>query len=493
MRMLPVMTLAALSCFALAAKAQQKAPSLTQALAELREAPALEYARLGVIVRDGEERLLAHNDEMGFMTASNMKLFSAAVALRVLGPKFRFTTRLEARGRIVGGTLYGDLVLVGSGDPSLGATHFEKKGSTEAFRRLIPQLNARGLRHVSGGIGGDDSIQADRFMGPGWEWSDHADWYAAPVGGLCFNENCLDFVFEGRTTGQLATYTLQPDTAYFEIHNELRSIAEGSGTGPLFDRRIGSRVLRVHGTIGQGRRNVRDWAAVDEPARFAATVLRETLAAGGIAISGEPFGPLDGPRPARGGSVLTVAEHRSPPMAELTKRLLTTSQNLYAEQLLRRAALERGHEMSIRGGRKLAEAELSAMGIDTTGFRMADASGLSRLNLVQPRHVEQLLVAMLQSEHAALWREALPLAGRTGTLRRRFGEGHPAHARVQAKTGYISRVVALSGYVPREGREPLVFVVLVNDFLGSTRAVQKAVDRFVGQLCVLADNGAQGG
>jgi D-alanyl-D-alanine carboxypeptidase len=96
MRMLPVMTLAALSCFALAAKAQQKAHSLTQALAELREAPALEYARLGVIVRDGEERLLAHNDEMGFMTASNMKLFSAAVALRVLGPKFRFTTRLES-------------------------------------------------------------------------------------------------------------------------------------------------------------------------------------------------------------------------------------------------------------------------------------------------------------------------------------------------------------------------------------------------------------
>ena len=208
-------------------RAQQVPETPKAALEELLAAPALKNARVGVLVRDGA-RVLAENEaDRGCMTASNMKLFSSALALRVLGPEFRFATRLEARGRVRDGVLEGDLVLVGSGDPSLGATAYEKKGATAVFARMAQAVREAGIREVTGRVLGDASIQKDEFMGDGWDWSYHADWYAAPVSGLSFNENCIDFVFDGTAVGQRPLFRLEPDTGYFEIQNQLRCVPEG--------------------------------------------------------------------------------------------------------------------------------------------------------------------------------------------------------------------------------------------------------------------------
>ena len=466
--------------------AQQRPETPQAALAELLSAPALENARVGVLVRDGD-RVLAENEaDRGCMTASNMKLFSSALALRVLGPEFRFETRLEARGRVRDGVLAGDLVLVGSGDPSLGALAYEKAGCTEVFVRMAASLRAAGIREVTGSVLGDASIQKDEFMGDGWDWSYHADWYAAPVSGLSFNENCLDFVFDGTAVGQRPVFRLEPDTGYFAIRNLVRCVAKGVDSEVLFVRKIGTRSLTLRGSFPATRKSKRDWASVDDPAAFAATVLSETLEREEISILGKPGRlPAELPASQRGG-VRVLHTHRSPPISELLVRLNKVSQNLYAEQLPRRAALERGEEMSMRGARLVMEKELAAMNVETTGFVMADGSGLSRLNLVRPRQVAGLLAGMLGHEYGRLYFASLPVAGHDGTLRRRYPAGSPARGRVRAKTGYISRVVGLSGYVPRDGAEPWIFAILVNDFVKPTREVQRAVDRFVERLCALA-------
>ncbi|PIE23279.1 MAG: D-alanyl-D-alanine carboxypeptidase/D-alanyl-D-alanine-endopeptidase [Planctomycetota bacterium] len=471
----------------LAAQAAPKAPETPkEALAEFLAAPVLKNARIGVCVRSGEQVLAENEAERGFMTASNMKLFSSALALRVLGPAFRFETRLEARGHIRAGVLEGDLVLVGSGDPSFGALAYEKQGASAVFLRMRESVRKAGIRKVTGRVLGDATIQKDEFMGDGWDWSYHADWYAAPVSGLCFNENCLDFIFDGAAAGQQPLFRLEPDTGYFEIRNLVRCVPKGVDSELLFVRKIGSRKLTLRGSFPANRKAKRDWASVDDPATFAATVLCETLQRSGIPVRGGAGRVGPGLSPGRRGGVRAVHSHLSPPLSELVVRLNKVSQNLYAEQLPRRAALEAGEEMSMRGARIVMQKELAAMGVDSEGLVMADGSGLSRLNLVRPRQIADLLVAMRKHEHGDLYYASLPLAGVDGTLRRRFLEGSPARGRVRAKTGYISRVVGLSGYLPRDGGEPWVFSILVNDFVAPTWKVKRAVDRFVERLCVQA-------
>ena len=544
------------------AGATPNAAQLAEALATLRRSPCFELGRLGVVVlepRDG--RVLAQlNPRMGFMTASNMKLISSAVALQVLGPEFRYKTRLVGRGKRNGSSFDGDLILVGSGDPTFGAQKFEKTGCTAPFVRMARKLRELGLVEISGRILGDDAVHPDEVMGRGWDWSYHADWYAAQVGGLCFNENCVDFIFDGTSPGKAPKLRLEPPTRYVEVENRLRCVS-ANRSNVVFARTLGGNRITLTGTFAAKSRGKRDWGSVHNPTAYAATVLRETLIANGISVGGTA-GDLDEPAAnprassrasgstgggsrgsdheassATGAPVPAIAHRvriapgsadrgahvengsadsrirvrdarivdrrserarssgverwvelhveRSAPMADILEQLNKRSQNLYAEQVVRTAAKAKGGDGGFQSAQKTALAVLAELGVETKGLRMADASGLTRLNLVQPLQIAQLLRGMLGSEHAELYLGTLPIAGVDGTLRRRFSGCEHAKGRVRAKTGYISRVVALSGYVPRKGADPLVFSILVNDFVASTNDVKRAVDRFVDELARL--------
>ncbi len=461
-------------------------PSLQERLGRAVEAalgaPALRGARVGFVVRDGDRVLFAKNPDMGFMTASNMKLFSSAAALEVLGPEFRFETRLIAIGELRDKVLLGDLVLVGSGDPTLGAYAFEKGGAKALFARMGRALRASGIERVHGRVLGDDSFQEEEGMGLGWDWSYLADWYAAPFSGLCLNENCLDLLISGTEAGKAPALQILPSSQYMQVENRVRCVAKGSKEAKtaevVYHRALGSRSLVMTGSFPSDRRGKRDWCSVDNPTAFAASVLAETLDEMGIEIEGRSA-DLDEVGALAKGPAQEIYVHRSPPMSAILRRLNKKSQNLYAEQVLRRAAKERFGKADMASARKLVLRMLEGFGADGFGFFMADGSGLSRLNCVSPRQLAAWLSGMAGSEHFALYLKSLPIAGIDGTLRRRFPEGSTAHGLVRAKTGYISRVVGLSGYVPRKGREALVFSLLVNDFHGSARSVQALIDRWI--------------
>ena len=463
--------------------------ALADALDTLREAPCFDLARLGVVVLEpGDGRVLAAlNPRMGFMTASNMKLISSAVALQVLGPKFRYKTRLVGRGRRKGASFDGDLILIGSGDPTLGAKSFEGGACTAPFARMAKKLGQLGIKRVSGRVLGDDSVHPDEVMGRGWDWSYHADWYAAQVGGLCFNENCVDFLFDGTSKGRAPRLRLEPPTRFIEVDNRLRCVA-GAKHDVVFARTLGGNRVTLTGSVGVDVVAKRDWGSVHNPTAFAATVLRETLVANGVHVAG-PAADLDevaasAPKDSVERWIELHLEH-SPPMAEILRQLNKRSQNLYAEQVVRSAAKASGGDGGFASARKTALRVLAELGVETKGLKMADGSGLTRLNLVQPMQLAQLLRGMRSAEHAELYFDTLPIAGVDGTLKRRFKDCLHARGRVRAKTGYISRVVALSGYVPRKGAEPLIFSILVNDFEAPTADVKRAVDRFVDEVARL--------
>ena len=467
------------------------ARELRAALDELLADEAMRGTRFGFCLRDPAQQkpLLEHRADEGYITASNMKLISSAVALDVFGPEHVFETRLVGRGEIVDGVLRGDLLLVGSGDPTLGARRFEPAGATAPFVRMAAALKKRGISKITGRVLGDDSVLPDEIMGLGWDWAYHADWYAAQIGGLCFNENCIDVVFDGAAVGEAPRIRLDPETEYVRVDNRVRCVAE-KARGVHWTRGLGNNRITLRGTLLVTTEGKRDWGSVHNPTAYAATVLRETLIREGIEVLGnagdldevEPDGPARGDDGAR----TVLAKHTSPPMAKILHGLNKRSQNLYAEQLPRLAAKLRGGDGSMASVRRLTRSFLTAQGCDLGRFVMADGSGLSRLNLVEPRQLAALLVGMRKHEHFSIWYESLPIAGVDGTLRRRFRGENPARGKVRAKTGYVGRVVGLSGYVPRQGSAPWVFSILVNDFVVSSSRIKALVDRFIGRICVLS-------
>lgn len=220
------------------------------------------------------------------------------------------------------------------------------------------------------------------------------------------------------------------------------------------------------------RGNVDAGVPVRDPAAFAASLFAKELGAG--------FRAGTAPLVAASTTQRLLLRLESPPLAALLPRMLGDSDNLYAEQMWRVAARVAAGVGDSGMAAMHAHLTLQGLGVDACGLVMEDGSGLSRRNLVRPSHVAQTLLAMHRSPHRAVFADALPLAGVSGTLRERFLDG-PAHGRVRAKTGSIARVVSLSGYVPRADANapPFVFSVLWNDFTGSDEAALAAIDAFV--------------
>jgi D-alanyl-D-alanine carboxypeptidase/D-alanyl-D-alanine-endopeptidase (penicillin-binding protein 4) len=242
-------------------------------------------------------------------------------------------------------------------------------------------------------------------------------------------------------------------------------------------------VVRIDGALAAdaGERTFR--IAVRDPSRFAADALRTALRREGIRVTG-PAGTADEqPAPLPRGRFVELSRWVSEPLRKVAVPTLKDSQNLYAEQLFRTAARVAGGPSDSAGAAGHAAQVLRSLGVDTTGIYLADGSGLSRRNLVRPRQLAELLAALWRGPHRAVVFDALPVAGQDGTLQNRFATG-PARGRVRAKTGFIARVVGLSGYVPRPdpGAAPLAFAVLLNNFTGSDAEAKAAADAFVTEL-----------
>lgn len=477
-------TLISLGLLAALAPSQDPAAALEQLLRD----PRMSGARVGVVVLDLENNrvVCSHDANAGFMPASNMKLVSSAVALLTLGPDFRFRTVLRARGRFADGTLDGDLELVGSGDPTLGGRH--EKTAIAPFERFAQVVKKRGINRITGRVLGNDDCQPDEIMGDGWSWDDESAAYAAQVSGLCFAENSVRVLVQSKGAGQPPRVRLTPATDYLDVVCSAQ-VRENKRAGPLLMRRAhgGNRIL-VTGAMPSST-SLAQHLSVDNPTAYAAHVLRETLLRSGVEVQGDARDldqlPSSQPPPSH---TAALAELRSPRLADILVTVNKTSQNLYAEQIIRAASRHVGGGSDMTSAAKHARKTLRGLGVDTTGMMIADGSGLTRLNLVRPAQMADLLAGMWNSKHRDVFLSSLSVAGVDGTMRNRLA-GESTRGKVRAKTGYIRHVVALSGYVPRRGnrRKPLVFSVLTNNFVCTSRQAKAAIDTFVKVLAQVSD------
>ncbi len=442
----------------------------------------------GLLIVDAEsgETLYEQNADKYFLPASNMKLFTTALALAKLGPEYRFHTTLETRGAISSeGVLSGDLALVGRGDPNLSNRKFpydlkeEFDGPPEKIlAELADALMAKGVKKISGDVVGDDSYFPRERYPSGWEIDDMVWEYGAAISAIVVDDNTVTLVLTpGEQAGNPVQAVLTPGTPDFTVANEVVTSATDVKSDLKLTREPGSNVVVVKGTLPAKSGSRKLILAVEEPAQHAAATLKRLLEERGVKLGG-----VARERHAGGemsGDPAVLAEHVSVPLGDSVKLVNKISQNLHSEMLLRTVARQKGVWATPDDLMKIPAEFYEAAGIAPGDVIQTDASGLSRHDLVTPRAIVTLLGFAQKQAWFGPYYASLPVAGVDGTLEDRM-KNTLAAGRIHAKTGSVEHVRTLSGFAETPGGRRLIFSFLSNNQGGKNH---EATDALTG-LCV---------
>jgi D-alanyl-D-alanine carboxypeptidase/D-alanyl-D-alanine-endopeptidase (penicillin-binding protein 4) len=464
--------------------------SLQGAIDATLDDPALARGTWGVVVRSLKtgETVFERNPQKLLMPASNMKIATLAAAADRLGWSFAYATRLAMSGSIQNGVLDGDLVVVGSGDPTIGGIDGI---ADRLFADWAERLSRLGIRAIGGRIVGDDNAFDDEELGFGWSWDDLADDYAAGVSALQYNENAVRIsIAPGPAAGDSAATTADPAASGVEVVNLVRTGPAG-GAPTVHARRLpGRERLELTGSISLGSAPAILTVSVDNPTLFFVRAFRRALIADGIDVRGAAVDTdaIDDPPRA---PLTAIASSRSAALSTMAARLMKASQNQYAETLLKTLASAGGQTGSAAAGRAVLQDVFTAWGLSSAGFIVRDGSGLSRYDYISAEALAGILAHVYGDDRLREpFLASLPVAGRDGTLANRMKET-AAEGNVRAKTGSMSNVRALSGYVTTADGEPLAFAIIANNFETTADVVNRATDEIVLKLAEFKTIGTQ--
>ncbi len=437
--------------------------------------------------------LFSRNDQVNLLPASNAKMYTTAAALDQLGPDYRYETTLVALGEIRSDTLHGDLVVRGSGDPSF-SFRFLEDNPIRPLEDWADSLLAEGVRVINGDVIGDDNVFDDEVLGLGWQWDDEPYYYSAQVSALSLNGNCIDFSVTAAEPGQPAFVRWSPEqTSYVTVANRSVTVSGEERARERYYRARGSNRIEVLSRVPAGTMQT-ECLSIENPTLYFVHVFREVLERRGIVVTGQPVDIDDLVDQAlHSSSGRVVARHVSPALSEIAAAINKPSDNLFAELLLRTIGVERPAADttlvpgSARMGAEAASRTFAAASIDTARIRLADGSGLSRMHLITTDMTAKLLVYMWYHTDPTVrsaFVASLPIGGIDGTLESRYSDG-PARGNVKAKTGTMTSVSSLGGYVRTRSGRPIAFAFMCNNYTSPTSAVRAAQDRIVNLLADL--------
>lgn len=433
---------------------------------------ALAQASVGLLVTDANsgEQILAYNFNKTLVPASVQKLLIAGAALETFGSDHAFETSLFYNGKIDSqGTLHGDIIIRGGGDPALGSLRFKDHypNLPDHFAQAIRDL---GIKKIEGKIIGDASFFGDLEIPDTWIWEDIGNYYGAPASGLSIYENTYKLSFASRKPGTLTEIVqVDPEIPYLKFVNRVRASKENRDNAWIFGSYL-SEIRELKGTIPGNRKSFTIKGAIPDPALLLASQLTENLQRFGIPISEDPISSYQSVALKSIQNIITI---QSPPLSEIVYHLNMSSINLYAETLLLHLAKEKTGEVDVELGCKALKVFWDKKGMDTRGLFLEDGSGLSRANSITAGQLSFLLHYMkTESKFSADFTQSLPVSGKSGSLNS-FGKGTSIEGQFAAKSGYMSRVMSYAGYLSRKDGTELCVVVLVNNYICSDSEMRK--------------------
>jgi D-alanyl-D-alanine carboxypeptidase/D-alanyl-D-alanine-endopeptidase (penicillin-binding protein 4) len=435
------------------------------------------------------EPFLAINDNKSLMPASNMKLYSTASSLVFLGKNFRYETPIYHTGYLdENGTLHGDVVIVGSGDPSISGRYREGIQTEQILEEWAQAFQNKEIKSIEGNIIGDDDYFDDEEVEGSWQYDNLSYWYTAPSSALSINDNLYQFYMHpGKSAGEKAEIEPQLGTGYIQIQNDAITTGSKARTNVDFRREAEGNRLRVWGEIPLGASRERIRGCVFNATLFSAFLVKEALELKGISVKGKAMDIDDlktEEKESLRKNISLIHTHVSPPLSEILGMVNKPSQNYYADMLLKTIGKRFRGRGSFRSGEEVVKDFLKLAGApDIENFIMADGSGLSRRNLVQPRHTVALLEFMARQPDFKEFYDSLAIAGMDGTIRSRM-TNPPLKGNVHAKTGFIGNVRALSGYVDDLSGQRWRFCIMCNHFTCSVSRIDALID----QVCEALGN-----
>ncbi len=440
---------------------------LSSAINNIINRPQFSRVRWGILIKtlSSDNILYSQDSQKYFIPASNMKLFTTAAALQQLGADFRIRTSIYDDGN-------GVLRVVGRGDPSF---------KNAQLTILSKQLYQQGIREINQLIA-DDSYFQGEVVNSSWEWEDIQADYGAPVNSLIINENAATLTISPQTIGQpLKLEWAEPTEAYWwKIENNTITTQANEPGFVEVNRDLKGQIIRIKGQLAVNSHPEITGLAVFDPITNFIRQFRQNLAREGITVK-------ETVRSDYHNNDKEIAAVESPPLSKLLIETNVNSNNLYAEALLRSLAIKKPAETNQNTadiGLEVVRETLTQLGVEPEGYVIVDGSGLSRKNLTTPAALVQLLQGIAKSSQAEVFRASLPIAGVKGTLKNRFINTAAAGI-MQGKTGSMTGISALSGYVNAPNYQPLVFSIIVNQSEQPGRVMRTAIDEIVVLLAQL--------
>lgn len=448
----------------------------TTRIDQLMTDPVLNGASVSLMVRDvhSGKTIYQHNAQSRLIPGSSIKLLTTAAAIDILGTQYRFSTQLLSTGSQQDSRLVGDLYLKGMGDPSI---------QWSDYQALAAKLAQKGIKQVQGDIVFDDSFFDSERLGVDWAHDDESTYYGAQISALTLSPN-TDFdagtllvtAKAPKAAGLPVEVEISPPSTLVQLNNRAVS---GSGTYGL-NRQHGTNLLQLTGAVAPGNQTQK-LVSVWEPTQLVANLFEQALAQQGIKVTGQRV--IGGLTPV---SATLLATHESAPLQELLTPLLKLSNNNMSEVLLKTMGRKTADAGTAAAGVAAVTDFLKYHGLDTTNFKQVDGSGLSRRNLLSTQDLTDLLLIANKQPWFNTWYNALPIAGNAdrmigGTLRNRL-RGTAAENNLHAKTGSLSGVSSLSGYITDAEGHRLAFSMVTNNYVADGAQIKVLEDRLAAEL-----------